>query len=85
MATANQWPTSEAKAKFAEVLDAADKHGPQTILKNGKRKSIVMSAEDFDRREKPKESLWEFFRNSPLRRSGIKIERIRSQPRPVKF
>ena len=85
MAVVNQWPAAKAKAKFAEVLDAAEKKGPQSILKNGKLKAIIVSPEQWDNHKQPTQSLAEFLLNSPLRGSGIKIERLKGKIRPVKF
>lgn len=79
------WSVAVAKAKFSEVIDKARTQGPQTVTRNGKRAVVVVSAEEWDRRTKPKESLVEFLRKSPLRGSGIDLERIRDRPRDVEL
>lgn len=79
------WPLAEAKAHFSEVVERALKDGPQTVTRHGKKAAVIVSAEEWDRRTKPKESLAEFFRNSPLRGSGIKIERMKLKLRDVDF
>ncbi len=80
---AEGWTVAEAKAKFSEVIEKARLAGPQTITRNGRRAAVVVSAEEWDRRNAPKGSLLEFFMNSPLRGSGLKIERSKDGPRDI--
>lgn len=77
------WSVGEAKARFSEVIERARHDGPQTITRNGKNAVVVVSIDEWERRTKPKESLVEFFRNSPLYDSGIDLERVRSEPRDI--
>ncbi len=76
---AEGWTVAEAKAKFSEVIEKARLAGPQTITRNGRRAAVVVSAEEWDRRNAPKGSLLEFF----LRGSGLKIERSKDGPRDI--
>ena len=83
-----KWAVAEAKAKFSEVIELATKKGPQQITKNGRPVAVVISMEEWKSEygtSAPKGSLAEFFRNSPLRGSGIKIGRVRLDPRHVDF
>jgi prevent-host-death family protein len=83
-----KWAVAEAKAKFSEVIELAAKKGPQQITKNGRPVAVVISMDEWKAEygtPAPKGSLSEFFRNSPLRGSGIKIERVRLDPRHVDF
>ncbi|MEQ9640285.1 MAG: type II toxin-antitoxin system Phd/YefM family antitoxin [Alphaproteobacteria bacterium] len=77
------WSVAEAKAKFSQVIEEARHHGPQTITRHGKDAVVVVSAEEWDRRTKPTDTLADFFRNSPLRGSGIDLERVKEYPRDV--
>ncbi len=77
------WSVADAKAHLSEVIENALHDGPQTITRRGKKAVVVVSAEEWARRTKPKESLVEFFRNSPLYGSGIDLERVRSKPRDI--
>lgn len=82
------WAVAEAKAKFSELVDQAQNKGPQQITKNGRPVAVLISIEAWKAElggEKPKESLAEFFMNSPLRGSGIKIGRVGLDPRHVEF
>ena len=83
-----KWAVAEAKAKFSEVIELATKKGPQEITKNGRSVAVLISMEEWKSEygtPAPKGSLAEFFRNSPLRGSGIKIGRVRLDPRHVDF
>jgi prevent-host-death family protein len=82
------WGLAQAKAKLSEVVEEAIRKGPQQITKNGRPVAVVISMEEWKQEfgtDKPKENLAEFFRNSPLRGSGIKIGRVRLNPRRVDF
>ena len=68
-----QWTVAEAKAKFSEVIERAQKQGPQKITKNGRDAAIVVSTEEWERKTRRKGSLVEFFASSPLRSSGLVI------------
>jgi prevent-host-death family protein len=74
--TTRAWTVAEAKAKFSEVIENAKSHGPQTITRSGRTAVVVVAAEEWERKTKRKGNLAEFFAASPLRGSGIKIERI---------
>ena len=76
------WTVAEAKAKFSEVLDRAVSDGPQTITRNGKTTAVIVSAEEWARRAKREGTLADFFANSPLRDSGLEIERSKEVATP---
>lgn len=78
------WTVAEAKAKFSEVLDRAVSDGPQTITRNGKTTAVIVSAEEWAQARRPKRegTLADFFANSPLRDSGIEIERSKEVATP---
>ena len=77
------WQVQEAKACFSELMRDAAKDGPQTITIRGRRAAVVLSADDYDRLKRPKPSLVEFLRASPLAGVELDIERDRSPPRDV--
>jgi prevent-host-death family protein len=76
------WTVAEAKAKFSEVLDRALSDGPQTITRNGKLTAVIVSVEEWARRAKRQGTLVDFFANSPLRGSGLEIERLKEVATP---
>jgi prevent-host-death family protein len=77
------WSVAEAKAHLSEVMNRALSEGPQVITRNGRKTVVVVSAEEWEKKTKRKGTLVEFFANSPLRGSGLKIERIKGRMRPI--
>jgi prevent-host-death family protein len=77
------WTVAEAKAKLSEVIERAGKQGPQTITRNGRKAVVVVSEEEWERKKRRKGSLAEFLAKSPLRKSGLKIERRKDAPREI--
>jgi len=71
------WTVAQAKAKFSEVIDKARSLGPQTITRNGRKAAVVVAADEWERKTRRKGTLADFFASSPLRGSGLKIERLR--------
>ena len=71
------WTVAQAKAKFSEVIDKARSLGPQTITRNGRRAAVVVAADEWERKTRHMGHLDEFFASSPLRRSGLRIDRLR--------
>lgn len=75
------WSVAEAKAKFSEVIEKAQSDGPQTITRGGRRAAVIVSAEEWERKTARKGNLAEFLLASPLRSSGVVIERQRGRLR----
>lgn len=69
------WGLAEAKAKLSEVIERARTEGPQTITKNGRPAGVLVSPEEWARLARPRPSLADFLDRSPLRGSGLEIER----------
>lgn len=78
-----KWPLQDAKNRFSEVVRLATEEGPQTVTKHGRPSVVVMSIEHYRQLEKPKSSLVDFFRNSPLAGVDLDIERTSSNSRDV--
>jgi prevent-host-death family protein len=78
------WSVAEAKAKFSEVIHKAASEGPQIITRNGRRAAVLVSAREWDRKLARQGTLVEFFAASPLRGSGIKLDRLPIRLRKVK-
>lgn len=82
------WGVAQAKAQFSEVIAKAMTEGPQEVTKGGKDAVVIVSKKEWlERTEqlKPKQNMAEFLLNSPLRGSGLKIERLKWKPRKVVF
>ena len=77
IAKRRQWQLQEAKAKLSEVVNCAQNEGPQVITRHGREAAVVMSIEEYARLcepQRPKTSLWEFLRSSPM--VGLNDEEI---------
>jgi prevent-host-death family protein len=76
------WSVAEAKARFSEVLDQA-RAAPQTITRNGKRTAVIVSVEEWERRSSRSGTLADFLAASPLRGSGLRVDRATDRPRDI--
>jgi|SRR5580704_3593069 antitoxin Phd len=84
--TATRWQLQTAKARFSEVFRRARSEGPQWITRQGKEAVVMLPAEDFENltaRARQPRSIVQFFAESPLAKSGIKLERDPDYGRPV--
>ena len=70
MVQRRRWRMDEAKERFNELVDKALTEGPQVISRRGREVAVVVSKQEFARLRKWHPSLLEFFRGSPLGRSG---------------
>jgi prevent-host-death family protein len=75
------WTVAEAKAKLSQVISDAQKRGPQTITRNGRRAAVVVDVEEWERRTRRAGTLAEFFAASPLRGSGLRVLRSKDRLR----
>ena len=75
------WSVAEAKAKLSEVIQKATEEGPQKITRHGEPAAVVVSAEEWERKNKRRGNLAEFFANSPLRGSELNLKRRKDRPR----
>ena len=78
-----KWTVAQAKAKFSEVIDSAQKKGPQTITRNGRTAAVVVSIEEWERKTRRSGNLAEFFAESPLRGSDLTVKRLKGSPRKI--
>jgi prevent-host-death family protein len=82
----NHWQLQTAKARFSELFRIVRSKGPQWVTRQGKEAVVVLSAEQFEKLQKRKtgyKNLAEFFANSPLVGSGIKLEREKDFGREI--
>lgn len=71
------WQLQEAKNKFFELIDRATSEGPQVITRHGVEVAVVMPIAGYRKLTAPKKRLGDFLMDSPLRSSGVCIERDR--------
>lgn len=77
------WTVAEAKAKFSEVIARARAAGPQVITKHGRMTAVVVSSAEWARKSRRSGNLAEFFAESPLRGSHLKVARRKDTLRRV--
>jgi len=70
------WQLHQAKNRLSEVVDNAVRKGPQVITRHGRETAVLLSVEDYRKLQRPKTSLVEFFRASPL--VGVELDLERS-------
>lgn len=80
---ASTWSVAEAKARFSDVVARAVEDGPQTVTRRGRRTVVIVSVEEWERKAQRSGSLAQFFAESPLRDSGLIIERSGDSGRAV--
>jgi prevent-host-death family protein len=77
------WTLADAKAHLSEVVESALKTGPQVITRHGRKAVVVVSAEEWERKTARRGTLADFFATSPLRESGLDLERPQDDPRDL--
>jgi len=78
------WQLQHAKNHLSEVVRNALNEGPQAITLHGKPSAVVISFDEYNKAinvRKPSEPLSSFFHNSPLRNSGIELNRLKDPER----
>lgn len=71
------WQLHEAKNKLSELIDRAIAEGPQVITRHGVEVAVVMPFAGYKKLTAPNQRLGDFLMSSPLRQSGLVIERDR--------
>ena len=82
---ADSWSVAEAKARFSEVIARAAERGPQTVTRHGRAAAVIVAPDDWERRTKRSGTLADFLTTSPLRESGLRVERRRDRARKVRL
>ncbi|MCT2399601.1 type II toxin-antitoxin system Phd/YefM family antitoxin [Novosphingobium mangrovi (ex Huang et al. 2023)] len=78
------WTVAEAKARLSEVIERARRE-PQEITRHGKSAVVMVDAALWERikRREHRGSFADFLRTSPLRGSGLEIDRLEGGIREV--
>lgn len=59
------WQLQAAKQRFSELVERAQREGPQIVTKHGREAVVVVSAEEYRRLKGPGDNLVEFLRSAP--------------------
>ena len=71
-----RWQLQDAKNRLSELVRKARAEGPQVITLRGHDAVVVVSANEFRKLSRPRGSLVDFFRKSPL--AGVNLDLDRS-------
>lgn len=77
------WQLQEAKAHFSELINEVEEGSYHTITKNGRPVAIVISKTEFEKTCQFKNSLLDFFRESPLSDLDLDIKRNKDFGRDI--
>ena len=77
------WQLQDAKNRFSEVVKKALANGPQIVTKRGVETVIVLSVKEYRKLKRPKNSLVDFFKDSPLRDMDIDMKRSKEPAREI--
>ncbi|MDH5221551.1 MAG: type II toxin-antitoxin system Phd/YefM family antitoxin [Betaproteobacteria bacterium] len=80
-----RWQLQDAKKRLSGLVRKARDEGPQVITVRGRDAVVVVSAGEYARRAKPKGSLVEFLRRSPLAGTALEVGRSRDTGRPMRL
>jgi prevent-host-death family protein len=72
-----KWQLQDAKNRFSELVRKAREEGPQVITLHGRDAVVVVSANEYGKLSRPRGSLVDFFRKSPL--MGAELDLVRSR------
>ena len=79
-----KWQLQEAKNRLSEVVRKAAEEGPQLITLRGEDAVVVVAADEYRKLAgRPKRSLVEFLRRSPLAEVRLDLARSRDKGRRV--
>jgi antitoxin Phd len=76
------WQVQEAKAHFSEVMEKAEREGPQIITRHGAERAVVLSIEDYRALTARKKDFHAFLLSGP-KIDNLEIERDKDTGRDV--
>jgi len=79
------WKLQDAKNRFSNLVNEAQKEGPQIVTKRGVETVIVLSMNDYRKLIKPKMSLVDFFQKSPLHGLELDVDRSKEPSRNIEL
>lgn len=59
------WQLQTAKQKFSEVVERAQREGPQVVTKHGREAVVIVSIEEYRRLRGDEVGLIDFLRSAP--------------------
>jgi prevent-host-death family protein len=81
--TQRTWQLQEAKAQFSQLVNETIEDGFQTITRNGHPVVVMISQKEFERFQKPKETIVDFFKRAPFPDLDLDIGRDKDTGREI--
>lgn len=79
------WPADRGQSPIQRDHRTWLSDGSQTVMRNGKRAVVVLSAEEWQLKTGRNGKLANFFATPPLRGSGLKIKRSKGGQRAIQL
>lgn len=79
------WSVAEAKARLSDLINEALSGAPQTITRRGRSAVVVVSAEEWERREARRGTLAEFLATAPVDLTELLPPRSKDGMRKIKL
>jgi prevent-host-death family protein len=76
------WPVQEAKTRLSEVIEEADRKGPQIITRHGAERAVLLSIADYRALTAHKPDLRAYLLGGP-KVDSFEIERNRDTGREI--
>ena len=80
-----KWQLQDAKNRFSELVRKAREEGPQVITLHGRDAVVVVSANEYGKLSRPRGSLVDFLRKSPLVGAELDLSRSRDTGRQIEL
>jgi prevent-host-death family protein len=77
-----RWQVQEAKTRLSEVIEKAQRKGPQIITRHGTERAVLLSIAEYRRLTAHKPGLREYLLGGP-KAEGFEIERDRRTGRKI--
>ena len=77
------WQLQEAKAQFSQLVNETIEDGFQTITRNGHPVVVMISHKEFQRFQRPKDTIVDFFKKAPFPDLDLEIGRDKDTGREI--
>lgn len=77
------WQIQQAKQRFSELVERAQREGPQRVTKHGRDAVVVVAAAEYDRLTRPRRSLIQLVREAPSALGELELDRQQDTGRDV--
>lgn len=78
------WQVQEAKTRLRELIEEADKKGPQIITRHGSEHAVVLSITDYHALTDRRENLRDYLLGGP-KMDGFDFKRSRDKGRQIRL